>query len=176
VRSATEIEARREEKLLMLPVIKRLDKEVLAPAIERVWGIMMRGNLLPKPIPPEIVGHLIGIKYISPFAMAMLAAETTAIERLWAFGGNIAAVKPGILDNLDEDSSIHIYADSLGTDPRALRTDEARDALRQQAAAKQQAMETAQMAQMGAQGAQTLSETEVGGGRNALESMLGGVG
>jgi hypothetical protein len=117
VRSATEIEARREEKLLMLPVIKRLDKEVLAPAIERVWGIMMRGNLLPKPIPPEIVGHLIGIKYISPFAMAMLAAETTAIERLWAFGGNIAAVKPGILDNLDEDSSIHIYADSLGTDP-----------------------------------------------------------
>jgi hypothetical protein len=108
--------------------------------------------------------------------MAMLAAETTAIERLWAFGGNIAAVKPGILDNLDEDSSIHIYADSLGTDPRALRTDEARDALRQQAAAKQQAMETAQMAQAGAQGAKTLSETEVGGGRNALESMLGGAG
>jgi hypothetical protein len=81
----------------MLPVIKRFDKEVLAPAIERVWGIMMRGNLLPKPIPPEIVGHLIGIKYISPFAMAMLAAETTAIERLWAFAGNSRQSDPGFL-------------------------------------------------------------------------------
>lgn len=176
VRSATEIEARREEKLLMLPVIKRLDKEVLAPAIERVWGIMMRGNLLPKPIPPEIIGHLIGIKYISPFAMAMLAAETTAIERAYAFGGNLAAVFPGIKDNYDEDSTVHIYVDALGADPRILRTDEDRDSRRQQAAAQAQAAQIAQLGVAGAQGAKTLSETEVGGGKNALESMLGGVG
>jgi hypothetical protein len=127
VRSATEIEARREEKLLMLPVIKRLDKEMLAPRIERTWAIMMRGNLLPKPIPPEVIGHLIGIKYISPFAMAMLAAETTAIERAYAFGGNLAAVDPTIMDNYDNDSTVHIYVDALGADPRILRTDEVRD-------------------------------------------------
>jgi hypothetical protein len=174
VRSATEIEARREEKLLMLPVIKRLDKEVLAPAVERTWAIMERANLLPKPIPPEVVGMLIGIKYISPFAMAMLAAETTAIERAWQFAGNISAVRPDILDNLDSDSTMHIYVDALGTDPRILHTDEERDASRARAEAQKQAAQTAQLAQMGAQGAQTLSQTDVGGGKNALESMLGG--
>lgn len=174
VRSATEIEARREEKLLMLPVIKRLDKEVLAPTVERTWAIMERANLLPKPIPPEVVGHLIGIKYISPFAMAMLAAETTAIERAYQFAGNIAAVRPDILDNLDTDSTMHIYVDALGADPRILHTDEERDASRARAAAEKQQAQMAQMAQMGAQGAQTLSQTDVGGGKNALESMLGG--
>jgi hypothetical protein len=127
VRSATEIEARREEKLLMLPVIKRLDKEVLAPAIERVWGIMMRGNLLPKPIPPEIVGHLIGIKYISPFAMAMLAAETTAIERAYAFGGNLAAVFPGLkITTMKTRPSTYMSMRS-GPIHVSLRTDEDRD-------------------------------------------------
>jgi hypothetical protein len=173
VRSATEIEARREEKLLMLPVIKRLDKEVLAPAIERTWGVMMRANLLPKPIPPEVVGHLIGIKYISPFAMAMLAAETTAIERAYAFGGNLAAVKPEIMDNYDTDSTVHIYVDALGADPRILHTDEERDAAREAKAQQAQAAQTAQLGMAGVTGAKTLSETDVGGGKNALESMLG---
>jgi hypothetical protein len=173
VRSATEIEARREEKLLMLPVIKRLDKEVLAPSIERTWGIMLRANLLPKPIPPEVVGHLIGIKYISPFAMAMLAAETTAIERVYSFMGNLAAVAPGIMDNADTDATAHIYSDAIGADPRILRTDDERDAIRAHNAQQAAAQQAAQVGTAAVQGAQTLSQTDVGGGKNALESMLG---
>ena len=134
---------------------------------------MMRANLLPKPIPPEVVGHLIGIKYISPFAMAMIAAETTAIERAYAFGGNLAAVEPGIMDNYDTDSTVHIYVDALGADPRILRTDDERDAIRQQKQAQAQAQQAAQVGTAAVQGAQTLSQTDVGGGKNALESMLG---
>ena len=180
VRSATEIEARREEKLLMLPVIKRLDKEALAPAIERVWAIMMRGGLFPPDMPPEVRGQLISVKYISAFAMAMLAAETTAIERLYSFGGNLAAAfakaggQPDALDNFDSDSAIHIYGDAIGADPRVLRKDSDRDAMRQARAQQQQSAQAMQNAGQAVQGAQVLSQTPVGGGQNALERVLGG--
>jgi hypothetical protein len=151
-------------------------REGKAGAIERSWGIMERAGLLPKPIPQEVVGNLIGIKYISPFAMAMLAAETTAIERAYAFMGNLAAVKPDIMDNADADSTVHIYTDALGADPRILLTDQQRDAIRAQRAQQAQTQQAAQVGSAAVQGAQTLSETDVGGGQNALEMMLGGGG
>jgi len=172
VRTASEIHARVEEKLVMLPVIKRLDNEALAPAIERTWSIMRRANLLPPP-PPEAQGRFVAIRYISPFAMAMRAAETTAIEKSVAFGGNLVAVDHTVLDNYDLDRTIHVYNEQLGADPRILRTDEERDAVRQSRAAQEQ--QAAMMQQLGAavQGAKVLSETPIGGGASALSGMLG---
>jgi hypothetical protein len=182
VRSATEIEARREEKLLMLPVIKRLDKEALSVAIERTWAIMMRGKLFPPP-PQEVVGHLIGIKYVSPFAMAMLAAETTAIERAMAFSGNLAAEFPNIKDNVDEDATWHIYVDALGTDPRISRSDEDRDAIRKErsddAATAGRPPPSPKPFKVAAVSAQVLSQTDSSYGRRfksiALESIRSAV-
>jgi hypothetical protein len=181
VRTAQEIRARVEEKLVMLPVIKRLDNEALAPAIERTHAIMNRAGLFP-PAPPGVqVGQFIGIKYISPFAMAMKANEVTAIEASMRFGGGLVAVDQTVLDNYDLDKTIHLYTAALGADMRILRTDEERDGIRQaRAQAAQQAQQMQQMqqaAQVGTaavQGAQTLSQTDVGGGQNALQAMLGG--
>jgi hypothetical protein len=49
VRTATEIDARREEKLLQLgPVVTRLNNEVLDPLLNRVWAIMERRGLIPE--------------------------------------------------------------------------------------------------------------------------------
>jgi hypothetical protein len=181
VRTASEIRARVEEKLVMLPVIKRLDNEALAPAIERTWAIMQRAGLLPPPPQGAPINGFVAIRYISPFAMAMRAAETTAIERSMAFGGNLVAVDHTVLDNYDLDATVHLYTAALGADMRMLRTDEDRDGIRQQRgqqAQQQQAMQQAQqMAQVGGaavSGAKVLSETDVGGGQNALQAMLGG--
>jgi hypothetical protein len=177
VRTASEIHARVEEKLVMLPVIKRLDNEALAPAIERTWAVMHRAGLFPPP-PPAAAGAFVAIRYISPFAMAMRAAETTAIERSVQFGGNLVAVDQTVLDNYDLDQTIHLYVAALGADQRILRTDQDRDALRQQRAqAARQQQQTQQALQTGSaavQGAQVLSQTDVGGGQNALQAMLGG--
>jgi hypothetical protein len=173
VRTAEEIIARKEEKLLMLPTIKRIDNEALARAIERTWGIMLRGGLLPRP-PPEAAGKFVAIKYTSPFAMAMKAAETGAVERVMQFAGNLVAVDPTVMDNVDLDSTIHVYSDMIGADPRILRKDTDRDGIR---AARAKARQTAQVQQETAaavQGANVLSNTDVGGGQNALERMLGG--
>jgi hypothetical protein len=173
VRTAEEIIARKEEKLLMLPVIKRLDNEGLARAIERTWSIMFRGGLLPPP-PPEARGKFIAIKYISPFAMAMKAAETGAIERSVQFAGNLVAVDPTVLDNYDLDRTVHVYNDLLGADPRILREDTKRDAVREARAKQQQMAQIQQETTAAVQGANVLSQTDVGGGQNALQRMLGG--
>src|SRR4029077_16695293 len=71
VRTATEIDARREEKLVLLgPVLERIIKE-LGRAIDRTWGIMQRGRLLPPP-PPQLAGRKtqVGVDFISMLAMA----------------------------------------------------------------------------------------------------------
>ena len=177
VRTATEIDARREEKLVLLgPVLERITslKEGLGAAIDRTWGIMWRGGLLPPP-PAQLRDKPthVQVDYVSMLAMAQRGLATAAIEKVWGFAGNLAGVKPEVLDKLDPYETIDEYADALGVSPKlVIPTDDAKAAAA--ARAKQAAMaQAAQSGQAAAQGAQTLSQTDVGGGKNALEVMLG---
>lgn len=173
VRTATEIDARREEKLVLLgPVIERTENEGLDEIIERTFAIMSRRGLFP-PAPPSIQGAPIQIKYISILAEAQRAASTAAIERLVQFVGGLVAVKPDVIDNLDTDGIIQQYADLLNVPPDVLNATAKVIQIRQM---RDQQMQQQQQLQTGAalaQGAQTLSQTDVGGGQNALQLMLG---
>jgi hypothetical protein len=177
VRTATEIDARREEKLVLLgPVLERIlsSREGLGSAIDRVWGIMWRGRLLPPP--PQSLGEQtahIQVDYISMLAMAQKGIATAAIEKLWGFAGNLAAVKPAILDKLDADQTIDEYAAALGVPPKIVVGDEAVAQMRQEQAQAAQAQQMAAAVPPAADAAKTLSETDVGGGANALQLMLG---
>lgn len=175
VRTATEIDARREEKLVLLgPVLERILGEGLGKAIDRVWGIMERGRLFP-PVPAKLrnLPTHIQVDYISMLAMAQRGLATAAIEKVWGFAGSLAGVKPEVLDKLDPYETIDEYADALSVSPRIIvPTDKALAAgqARAQQAAQQHA---AQIGTAAVQGAQTLSQTEVGGGKSALEAILG---
>ena len=175
VRTATEIDARREEKMVLLgPVLERIIGEGLSKAIDRVWGIMERGRLLP-PAPQELgtqPAH-IQVDYISMLALAQRGLATAGIEKLWGFAGNLAAARPGVLDNLDEDETIDEYADALGVSPKLLRDRRIVAQMRAQQAQQAQAQQAMQAGSAAVQGAQTLSQTDVGGGQNALQLMLG---
>src|SRR6516162_4300578 len=175
VRTATEIDARREEKMVLLgPVLERIIGEGLSKAIDRVWGIMERGRLLP-PAPQELgtqPAH-IQVDYISMLALAQRGLATAGIEKLWGFAGNLAAARPGVLDNLDEDETIDEYADALGVSPKLLRDRRIVAQMRQQQQQQAQAQQAMQAGTAAVQGAQTLSQTDVGGGQNALQLMLG---
>lgn len=175
VRTATEIDARKEEKLIQLgPVLERFENEALDPSINAVFGIMLRGGLLP-PIPQELSGQKIKVEYISMLAEAQKAASTAAIERIFGFAGNLAAVKPEILDNLDGDEAIDEYADMLGVSPKIIVS--AAKVAQMRAARNQQMQQqmAIQNSQPLAAGAQTLSQTDVGGGQNALQKIIGGI-
>lgn len=173
VRTATEIDARKEEQLVQLgPVIERFENEFLSPAITRVFNIMNRGGLLPEP-PPEIAGAPIEIEYVSMLAEAQKAVATSSIERVMQIAGNLAAVKPDVLDVINFDVALDTYATLLGTTPKMIRSPEEVVAIREaqaEAAKQQQAVE---MAPAAVQGAKVLSQTEVGGGQNALQAAMG---
>jgi hypothetical protein len=176
VRTATEIDARREEKLIQLgPVIERFENEVLDPIIDRVFTIMARRGLLP-PAPAEIQGAPLNIQYVSMLAEAQRAASTAAIERLLAFVGNMAGVFPDAIDNIDEDEAVKYYADALSVEPQLIRSTAEVIQIRTQKAQQQQAATAAQAGVGAAQTAQVLSNTDVGGGQNALQMMMSGGG
>jgi hypothetical protein len=182
-RTATEINARREEQLVQLgPVLERNEVEGLGPDIARIFRIMAGRNMLPE-VPSALRGRMaLKIEYVSMLAEAQRAAATTAIEQLWRFAGGMMGVAPQVLDNLDPDQALNQYADFLRVSPKLLNAPEQVQQQRMQRAQQQAAAQQAQAQQMAlqngqalAQGAQTLSQTDVGGGQNALQAMLQGV-
>lgn len=132
---------------------------------------MSRGGLIPDP-PEEIAGRPIEIEYVSMLAEAQKAVATGAIERVFQVAGNLAAVKPEVLDNIDFDAAIDEYATLLGTSPKIIRDPAAVAELRRKKEEAAQAQQMAQAAPAMVQGAKVLSQTDVGGGQNALASML----
>lgn len=174
VRTATEIDARREEKLVMLgPAMDRLQREGLAADIRRIFNIMARTGGFPQM--PEIMQRRdLKIEYISLLADLQRATATTAIERLWGFAGNIGGALPDVLDNLNADATMEEYASLLRVSPRILTSKKQREQIRQSRAQAQQQQKMEQDMQAAVGGAKVLSETNVGGGQNALQMMLNG--
>ncbi|NIF51417.1 portal protein [Burkholderia sp. Ax-1724] len=173
VRTATEIDERKEEKLVQLgPVIERFDNEALDPSINRAFNIMLRKGLLP-PIPDALRGQHIQIEYISMLSEAQKAAATASVERFAQFVGNIAGAVPDALDNVDWDEMIDEYAEMLGVSPKVVVPLAKVVQIRSQRAKQQAQQQQGANAMAAVQGAQVLSNTDVGGGVNALQKLVG---
>jgi len=171
--TAIEWDLRKSESMVMLgPALDRIDFEVLTPIIDRVFAIANRAGILP-PAPPEIQGMPLNIEYVSVLSQAQKAAAAAGIERILQLAGNLAGVDPTVMDNLDIDFSMEEMSDLLGNNPKMIRSQQALQAIRQQRAQSQQQAQQAQIAQQLSQGARNLSQTDVGGGQNALQAMLG---
>lgn len=172
VRSATEINAIDSEKLVLLgPVLNRFNSEGLDPAVERTFAIMSRKGLLPD-APPELRNVELKIQYVSIFAAAQNAVSTAPVERLLGFIGNMVEVFPEAALVPDIPVLLTDYARDIGVKARGTRS--IKEITRQINQRNEAAMEdkAVQDAGAGAAGAKLLSETEVGGGRNALQAML----
>jgi hypothetical protein len=136
--TATEIMERHEEKMMMLgPVVERLNNELLDPAVETVFLRAFKGGLLP-PAPPEIEGHDINIEYVSILAQAQKMAGLSHINQFVGSVGQLAQVKPEVLDRLDGDEAIDVYADKLGIPPGLIVPIDKAILIRQQRAQQQQ--------------------------------------
>lgn len=171
--SATEIDARKAEALVMLgPVLERIYYELLKECVERTYAIMSRAGILP-PAPREIAGAPIQIEFISMLSQAQQAAQASGIERTLQLAGSLAGVDPQVMDNIDIDFTLENYSTLMHNDPRMIRSPSALQAIRQKRAQDQEAQQQAEMAERLAAGAKTLSETQVGGGANALGAMMG---
>lgn len=174
VRSATEIIERREEKLILLgAVLERFENEALDPAINRIFNIMLRAGLLPEP-PEDIQEHPIEIQYVSILSTAQRAVGTVPTERFLGIVGNLAAVKPEVLDIPDFDYLLRAYARDIGVPALGVFSLEEIKASREAKQMGQGIAGAAQTAGDLAGAAKLMSETQVGGGANALQALLGG--
>ena len=184
VRTATEIAARKEEKMLMLgPVLERMNDELLDPLIDRVFSMMVEQSrprwdgLLPgspmlPPPPKELMNIDLKVEFVSILAQAQKSLGVAGIERAVGFAGNLAGIYPDVVDKIDFDQAVDEYAAMLGVPPTMVRSDDDVSAIRKgraDAMAQQQQME--QMGQA-IQGAKLLSETDTAG-ENALTAMVG---
>lgn len=171
--TAVEWDLRKSESLVMLgPVLERLDVEVLKPILETVFSIASRAGILP-PAPAEVQGKQMNIEFVSMLAQAQKATAATGIERLFQIAGGLAGVDPQAMDNIDIDEALDEYSSLLNNSPKIIRSPAALAQIRQQRAQQQAQAQQGALAQQLSQGAKNLSQTDVGGGQNALAAMLG---
>lgn len=172
--TATEVMERHEEKLLMLgPVIERIQPELLDNVIDRTFELMEKAGQLPE-TPMELTGIPLEVEYIGLLAQAQKMVGVTAIEQTAGFIGNLAAVKPDVLDKLDADEAVEQYAEMVGVPAKIIVPfDEVQR--RREERAKQQQQEALMMrASQLAIDAKTLSEADTSG-NNALTALTGGI-
>lgn len=173
--TATEIDARRAEAMLMLgPVLERLNHEAFAPIHDRVFGIASRAGILP-PAPPEMQGKHLNVEFTSMIELAQNANQASGIERLFNLIGALAGIDPAAADNVDIDYGLDKVSYLYNNDPKLIRSPAALAAIRQARSKQQQQASLAAQAdtaQKIAGGAKTLAETPMTGG-NLLTKLTG---
>lgn len=176
-RNIEELASRNEEALTQLgPTIERVETEKLQIAIDRGVGILARSGRL-REAPEALQGQALKFEFISILAQMQRLVGIGQMERSVGFVGNLAGVKPGALDLLDEDATVREYFHRAGAPAVMLRSDREVAGIRQQRAqaeAQQKAMEAMPAMQQGADAARLLSETDNGDGTNLMQQLLGG--
>ena len=157
--TATEVAARNEEKMLMLgPVVERLNNELLDPLVETVFERLLSAGLLPPP-PEELQGHNLNIEYVSMLSQAQKAVSTNSIDRFVGNLGQIAQLRPDVLDKFDPDHWADLYSDKLGIDPKLILPGEQVAMVRQQRAQQQQQAQQQEALMNASQTAKNLGQT-----------------
>src|SRR4029450_9378112 len=115
--TATEVERRYELMQRILgPTLGRLESELPAPMIERIFGLMLRARAFPPP-PDTLLraaaqaGGDLDIAYEGPLARAQRSHVIDSVSRLYQYGMPIAPVEPQALDNLDHDEAVRVAGD-----------------------------------------------------------------
>lgn len=177
--TAYEVAQKVSEKMQVLGPVIESKLEQLKLKLKRVYAIMQRRGMI-EPKPPGLRGIPLTVDFISTLALAQRASATSGIERMLAMVGNMVSVFPQAADNLDPDALLALMNDLLGNPSSIMRGPEQRDQIRAQRDQQQKQQQEAAMQahaantlNTGAQAAQVLSQTQIGGGNQALASILG---
>jgi hypothetical protein len=185
-RNELEIMERRGEKLQRLgPIVENAERS-LAQVIKRIYAIMGRRGLLPSK-PQSLLGVPLDIEFDSMIAVAQRAAVTAVMERtasvIMNFEKQVQDPINRPIDNLNVDKFLKKYADRENFPLDVLNSEDERKAIRDLRQKQMQAMQQKQDAATAAThaapalagAAKDASETDVGGGLNALQ-IMGGLG
>lgn len=159
--TAYEVAQRHSEKLVMLgPVIFRIQSEYHTPAVERAFNILQNLGAFP-PMPEELKGQNLKIKYISPLAQAQRMVGIDSIQQTVNFAMSLAEANPSVLDKIDFDEAVDQFGDMAGAPPKVIKSDDVVQQLRQKRDQEIAAQKQQEQIAASAQNAKTLSETKV---------------
>ena len=171
--TATEIEAKREEKLMMLgPTLEQLNQDLLDPIIDITFAIMLRQGLIPEP-PEELQGMELKVEYISIMAQAQKLIGVASIEKFLAFIIDLknGSENPAVMDKVDLDQAIDTYGDALSVPPDLIRSDEDVAEIREARAKAQQAQAAVEAAAAAGAAAKDMAAADMSGD-NALTRLV----
>lgn len=180
--TAYEIAERKSEIMNMLsPIVNSLNNDQNNVAIMRMYNIANRMKVLP-PMPKELRGQKLQVKYISILTQAQRMMGLQAIQETVGFFGQNAQIFPLMIDNLDQDNIARGYMEDIGlppsyfTDLSVMKKNRDMRAKAQAAAQKQQSqLIAAETAEKAGKASKAASESQLGQG-SALDSLLAGLG
>lgn len=158
--TATEVMQRRDEQLRsMSPILGRLQYELLAPIIMRVFGIMARRKLIP-PAPNELSNASLEVKFVSQIARAQESVDGDNFMRAFQNIMAIAQVDPTIIDIIDPDKTGRFLFKTYGASLDNLRKESDVTKLRDQRANDQAQAQQAQLDQMNSQSSKNMAQAQ----------------
>lgn len=172
--TAREVDERHEEKLIALgPVLERTKDELHDPTVDRAYEMMDRAGLIP-PAPPQLEGVELKVEYISILAQAQKLVSVVGLDRFMTGAIAMAPVLPAVLHKIDANEVVDEYADTLGINPRLIRSNEAANETASAIAQQQQQLADAQAAKDTAAAVKSAGDTSMEGD-TALNRVVGGV-
>lgn len=173
--TAQEIVEGKEEKFMVLgPTLSQVDRDFNDPSIDINFAMNLRQRRFRKP-PPELAGQPLQIEYLNLMTQAQKMVGFATNERFLGYAERVFAINPEAMDKIDFDQKLDEAGDTLGVNPRVIRTDERVEEIRagrQQAAQSQATMDAINQ---GSQAAKNLSQTDLEGD-NALSALLNSQG
>ena len=171
-KTATESELLHEEKLLGFgPVLVQMKDDIFDPLIDIMFDIMYKQGHFDEP-PQSLVGEDLRVDYISPMAQVQKTIGLGSLNTFSGFVGQWASIDPGVLDKVNRDRLIDEYGEMSSVPPGVIHSDEDANAIRQEREMRQQQMQQAEKAQMMANTAKQLGDTNTQD-KNALTDLLG---
>lgn len=171
--TATEVAERHEEKLLMLgPVLERLHNELLSPKIDMAFDFAAEAGILPEP-PKELQGMEIKVEFISVLAQAQRAVAAQGVDRLLGTVGQLAALRPDIVDKVDLDQVVDDYGEMYGVNPKIIVPDDKVAEIRAQRQQQMAAQQAAASVPAAADAAKTVGDTNMQGVQDVMNSLMG---
>ena len=180
--TAYEIAEKKAEIMNMLsPIVNSLNNTQNNQAVLRMYNIARRTGQLP-PMPKELKGNALQVKYISILTQAQRMMGLQAIQETLGFFSQNAQIFPQMIDNINQDTIARGYMTDIGLPASYFADLGAMKKLRDQRAKAQQAQQQQQEALVKAKvaadvgkGAQGAANAPVGQG-SALDMLLGGLG
>jgi hypothetical protein len=171
--TAEAIRGKKEERLLQLGGVgARYADEGLKPGISRMFVMAQRAGKFPPPPQQLLRRGKIKIDFQNPLVTAQKTIHFTGLQQLISTGIAVAQARAAGADKLDGDEIMDSAADMLGTKPNLLKSDDALNVERQQAAAAKQAAATGTAMTQAAPAIKDLSNADP----EKLRSLLSALG